>query len=183
MITGTGSSTRSCRNRPVIPDLGESGQVPTIHAEGKASPFSRRSPEMRTYKGIPTNESKPLGNSQCRCREFGQSVKWSFEWQADLLNLGSTVLSKYQERNKPGEWKNKWWATIQCNCLWQCENVNYSYVAMSFKNINAERKKSPNIVSMIPLLWSSPIRAKLNKILFRAYIAKCKTIFLKKEKS
>ena len=65
VFTWKDSCTRSCRNRAVIPDLGESGQELTTPGEGKASPFSRRSPEMRTVS-IPTNESKPLGNSQRR---------------------------------------------------------------------------------------------------------------------
>lgn len=59
VITEKSSSTRSCRNRALIPGPGESGQELTTPGEVKTHPFSRRSPEMRTSSN-PTNEANQL---------------------------------------------------------------------------------------------------------------------------
>lgn len=90
-----GSSTGSCTkqgfdSRPRRTESNSPGAV-------KASLFSEWSPERRT-SSIPTNESKPPGNSQPRLRGFGQEGinPRSFKYQVNLLNLGSILSSKYQ---------------------------------------------------------------------------------------
>lgn len=70
--TGKKASGRSCRNRAVIPDRVKSGQELTAPGEGKASPFSGKSPKMRPSP-FPQMKANHLGF----WLERGQSLKLS----------------------------------------------------------------------------------------------------------